>query len=99
MRTDYILYKVYSNSTGKGPVVECVGDITLVVWQPPFDVVIHAPTWPKHSVPPPPTLIVEAVGIRVLGDHGGDITVIDTKLSQIKPESADSSSLVETSGM
>ena len=70
----HTLYKIYPNCTSKSSIRHCVRDIAPVIWQSSSDIVIHATTWTKHTVTPPPDLIVEGVRIRVFGDHVGDIT-------------------------
>ena len=76
----HALYKIYPNRARKGPIVHRIRNVTPVVGKPPLDIVIHAPTWPQHSVSPPPLRFVERVGVRLCGDHCGDTTVVKVGL-------------------
>ena len=55
----HTLYKVYSNRTSEGPVVDGVCNVAPIIGQPASDVMIHAPTRSQYPVSSPPNGVVE----------------------------------------
>lgn len=68
-KSEDILHKIDSHGAGKGAISPPIGDVAPIVWQSPLDIVIHAPSRAEDAIGPPPTLVVEGIGVMLCGFH------------------------------
>ena len=62
-----VLYKVNANGPCKRPICPCIPDITPIIGQSTFDIMIHSSSRTKDAVGSPAHLVVKIVSIMPFG--------------------------------